>query len=176
MAAIVFAVLAGLAWGIGEVFTKGVLHSRQIGPITAIAVRSTVALPLIWGAWALWVGLLRREPVRFWQADGAVLWKLALGSGVTAGACAMICFYLALSFGEVSRVKPIAFALAPAVAVLLGVLALGESWEARKLLGVALILVGVVVLAGAPRKATGPDRPAQSTAPGDAAHAPGASS
>ena len=45
MAAIVLAVLAGLAWGIGEVFTKSVLHSKQIGPITAIAVRSSVALP-----------------------------------------------------------------------------------------------------------------------------------
>jgi transporter family protein len=145
--AVLFAVLAGLAWGVGEVFTKGVLQSKQIGPITAIAVRSTVALPVMWGVWWVWVRVQGREPVRFWQADSAVLWKLVLGSGLLAGACGMVFFYLALSFGEVGRVKPIAFSLAPAIAVGLGVVFLGESFDVRKVLGVLLIVGGVIVLA-----------------------------
>jgi Integral membrane protein DUF6. len=58
----------------------------------------------------------------------------------------MICFYAALNFGEVSRIKPIAFALAPATAVLIGWLALGEPMTARKAAAVALILTGVVML------------------------------
>ena len=56
------AVAAGLCWGVGEVFTKSVLHSGRIGPVTALAVRSTVALPVIWLACLVAVGPLRAEP------------------------------------------------------------------------------------------------------------------
>ncbi len=149
MVSIVFAVLAGLCWGIGEVFTKSVLHTKEIGPITAIAVRSTVALPVMWGVWAALVAGRKMEPVKFWLADSGTLIKLALGSGLIAGAGGMLFFYLALSFGEVSRVKPIAFSLAPAIAVMLGVLFLSESLDWRKGIGVALIVGGVIVLATA---------------------------
>jgi len=147
MTAVVFAVLAGLCWGVGEVFTKSVLHSKQIGPITAIAVRSTVAIPIMWAVWSVLVANKKLEPVKFWQADTAVLLKLVLGSGLVAGAGGMIFFYLALSFGEVSRIKPVAFSLAPAIAVMLGVIVLGESFDWRKGLGVSLIIAGVIVLA-----------------------------
>ena len=147
MKAILFAVLAGLCWGVGEVFTRSVLHTKQIGPITAIALRSTVAIPVLWGVWAWWVASRGAEPLAFWRADSAVLWKLALGSGLAAGAGGMLFFYLALSFGEVGRVKPIAFALAPAVGAGLGVLFLGEALSLRKLVGIALVLAGVVVIA-----------------------------
>ena len=147
MVAIVFAVLAGLCWGVGEVFTKSVLHTKSIGPITAIAVRSTVALPVMWAVWAALVAGRKMEPVKFWQAETGTLLKLVFGSGLIAGAGGMLCFYLALSFGEVSRVKPIAFSLAPAIAVMLGVLFLSEAFDWRKAMGVALIIAGVVVLA-----------------------------
>jgi len=165
MLAILFAVLAGLCWGIGEVFTKSVLHTRQVGPITAIALRSTVALPVMWAVWAALVAGRKMEPLRFWQADTATLLKLFLGSGLIAGAGGMLFFYLALSFGEVSRVKPIAFALAPTIAVMLGVLFLHESLDWRKGLGVALIVTGVIVLATtthtqrAPRASEGTQAP-----------------
>lgn len=150
--AILLAVLAGLFWGVGEVFTRSVLHSQQVGPLTAIAIRSTVALPLLWLAWLACSGVvvpaplgLRPEPVLF-DAQRSTMLKLVLGSGVIAGAAAMICFYGALSMGEVSRIKPVAFALAPATAVILGWLILGESMNARKATAVGLILVGVVML------------------------------
>jgi len=153
MHAILFAALAGLCWGVGEVFTKSVLHTKQVGPITAIAVRSTVALPALWIAYWLAVHRLKAEPANWLDADRATLLKLVLGSGLVAGAAAMICFYVALHLGEISRVKPIAFALAPATAVLIGWLALGEVMTANKAAGVALILAGVVLLTGntAPR-------------------------
>ena len=67
---------------------------------------------------------------------------------MTAGAVAMICFYGALHLGPISKVKPIAFALAPVVAVLLGWLVLGESMTPRKVIAVALIVAGVVLLTG----------------------------
>ncbi len=157
MPAILLAVAAGLCWGVGELITKSVLHTHKVGPITAITIRSTVALPVLWLAYFLAVYIYKspRENAAWFKgvaaggADGATILKLVCGSGLVAGAAAMICFYAALSLGEVSRVKPIAFALAPATAVVLGWLVLKEGMTLQKALGVALILGGVLLLTGA---------------------------
>jgi transporter family protein len=148
MNAILLAIGAGLCWGIGELCTKSVLHTHKVGPLTAIAVRSTVALPVIWAAWAVAMYVLKVEPRDWMKAGSTTLLKLMLGSGLVAGAAAMILFYSALHLGEISRIKPVAFALAPAVAVLLGWLLLGESMTPKKAVGVLMILSGVVVLTG----------------------------
>ena len=144
-----FAIGAGLCWGIGELFTKSVLHTGKVGPLTAIAVRSTIALPLLWLAYAIALrNAVPSEPANWTRAEPSTLAKLAVGSGLIAGGAGMILFYTALSLGEVSRVKPVAFTVAPATAVLLGWLALGEPINARKLIAVALVLTGVVLLTG----------------------------
>lgn len=148
MNAIILAVLAGLCWGIGEVFTKSVLHSGKVGPLTAIAVRSTVALPVMWIVYVVLVHGRRLEPVNWLKADGPTLLKLVCGSGLVAGAAGMICFYAALHLGEISRIKPIAFSIAPAAAVILGWAVLHEPLTARKIIALALILAGVVLLTG----------------------------
>jgi uncharacterized membrane protein len=154
MAPFVFAILAGLFWGIGELAAKSALKSGEVGPMTAIAVRATVALPVIWVAWLAasrgWlepVGVqAAREPAAWTQASAATWAKLVLGAGVSAGALGLAFFYLGLSTGDVSKVKPIAFAIAPSVGVLLGWLILGESMHARKAVAVLLIIGGVVLL------------------------------
>ena len=151
MKAALLALGAGLCWGVGEVFTRSVLHSGRVGPITAMAVRSAVALPVLVLAFVVAVYGVRGEPRDWYRADGAILAKLVVGSGLVAGAAAMVLFYAALAAGEVSRVKPIAFATAPMVAVLLGWLFLGEAMSVRKALGVASILLGVVLLTGGGR-------------------------
>jgi uncharacterized membrane protein len=156
MPAILLAIAAGLCWGVGELFTKSVLHTHKVGPITAITIRSTVALPVLWLAYfvAMYVFKSPRENAAWFKgadaggADWVTILKLVCGSGLVAGAAAMICFYAALSLGEVSRVKPIAFALAPATAVVLGWLVLKEGMTLQKGLGVALILGGVLLLTG----------------------------
>lgn len=146
MKAVLLAVAAGLCWGIGEVATKSVLHAGRVGPLTALAVRSTIALPLLWCVAA--VMLARTAEPRGWTAAGTGDWsKLVLGSGLAAGFGGMACFYLALHAGDVSRVKPIAFTVAPACGVLLGWLVLGEPLGARKLAGVGLVLLGIVLIA-----------------------------
>jgi bacterial/archaeal transporter family protein len=154
MNAILLAVLAGLCWGIGELFTKSVLHTGKVGPLTAIAVRSTVALPVLWVAHALAVHYAKVEPREWLKTESTVLLKLVLGSGLIAGAAGMICFYAALNLGEVSRVKPVAFSVAPAVAVVLGWLVLGEQMTLQKALAILLIVAGVVLLTadGAPAR------------------------
>lgn len=150
MQAIILAVCAGICWGVGELFTRSVLHTRQVGPVTAIMVRTAVALPVLVIAWAAarwWLGAPKEQPSLF-DADRAVVLKLVCGSGLIAGALAMVFFYWALSIGEISRIKPVAFAVAPATAVVLGSVLLGESMDLRKAIGVGLILAGVVVLTG----------------------------
>jgi transporter family protein len=148
MKAIILAILAGLGWGVGEFFTRQVLHSGRVGPITAIAVRSTVALPFLWLVYFVFVQQRAIEP-RDWTSAGApTLLKLICGSGLVAGALAMICFYGALHAGPISQVKPIAFALAPVTGVLLGAIFLGEPLSAQKVVAVVLILCGVVLLTG----------------------------
>jgi len=161
MKAILLAVAAGLCWGIGELCTKQVLHTGKIGPITAITIRSTVALPALWIAYYLALHVFRVEPREWFRgsaaggADMPTILKLVLGSGLVAGAAAMICFYSALHLGEISRVKPIAFTIAPACAVLLGWLVLHEPMTPRKAVAVVLILGGVILLTGGAGKGAG---------------------
>lgn len=143
---LVLAIGAGLCWGIGELFTKSVLHTGKIGPVTAIAVRSTVALPVLWTVWYFVVQRAGAEPKDWFKADTVTLLKLVLGSGVIAGAAGMLCFYGALHLGPISRVKPVAFALAPAVAVVLAAAFLHEPLGAKKLVAVCLILAGIGLL------------------------------
>jgi drug/metabolite transporter (DMT)-like permease len=143
---IMLAIGAGLCWGIGEVCTKLVLKSGQVGPVTAVAVRTLVALPLVWLAWWAIGRVLGPEP-DWTRASSGVLMKLIFGAGVAAGAVALILFYSSLKLADVSVVKPIAFTIAPATAVLLGWLILGETMTLRKGAAVALILTGVILLA-----------------------------
>lgn len=148
MKAILLALGAGLCWGVGELFTKSVLHTGRIGPVTAIAVRSTIALPVLWLAYAMAVHRWKIEPADWTAAGAGTLLKLVLGSGLMAGAAGMIFFYMALHLGEISRVKPVAFAIAPATAVVLGILLLGEPLTVKKVVATLLILAGVVLLTG----------------------------
>lgn len=148
--AVVLAVGTGLCWGIGEVFTRQVLHSKEIGPFAALLVRTLVALPLIALAYlaAAHSGLLTSE-VPGWRANlSTANWlRLLLGSGLLAAALALVFFYAALSLGQVSVVKPIAFAVAPVTAVFVGALVLGEPLTVRKIIAIAFIATGIVLMA-----------------------------
>ncbi|MBM43465.1 MAG: hypothetical protein CMJ36_00410 [Phycisphaerae bacterium] len=148
MKAILLAVAAGLCWGIGEACTRSALHDGRVGPFTALLIRTLVALPVILLAWWLMLkgvgGLHVEPPVR--DMNGSAWAKVIIGSGLLAAALGIIFFYAALSMGELSVVKPISFALAPAVAVLIGWFILGESISVRKVIAIGLILAGVIML------------------------------
>jgi uncharacterized membrane protein len=148
---VLFAILAGLSWGVGEICAKAVLNSGKVGPQTLLAVRMLVAAPLAVAAYILAYYVLKSEPREWWRAETGVLAKMILGGGVAAGFAGVLFFYLGLSAagGDISRIKPIAFTLAPACAVLLGWLVLGEAMTVRKAIGVAMILAGVIVLTSA---------------------------
>ena len=147
MLPILLAIAAGVCWGVGEFFTKQALRTGQIGSFTAVAIRDTVALPLVWLAYWIAAVRMKAEPTNWAQADTSVLLKVILGSGVSAGALGLLCFYGALKVGEFSTVKPIAFTVAPAIAVLLGTLFLGDTFTLKKGVGVACVLIGVILVA-----------------------------
>jgi uncharacterized membrane protein len=150
MKAIVFALLAGLCWGVGEVFTKKVLASGFIGPMGVLVVRTALALPPAIIAFVFATRVLRSETPTPWDAPTNILLMLTLGSALAAGFLGVLFFYLGLSSGEISVVKPIAFAFAPALAATLGWLILGEGMGARKAAGIGLMLAGLVLVTTAP--------------------------
>lgn len=152
MKAVIFAVLAGVCWGVGELFTKSVLHSGRIGPMTVLLARAVVSLPPAIIAYAVAYSVLRSEPPEWWRAGTPLLARLGVGSALLAGFAGVFFFYLGLSSGPISTVKPIAFTVGPAVAVVLAWMFLREPMSAAKLAGVAMVLIGVVLIAatGAP--------------------------
>jgi uncharacterized membrane protein len=156
MRAVVFAVIAGLCWGVGEIFTKSALNSRQVGPMAVLLVRAVVTLPPALAAYLVAAHLWKSETAAWWrEMDGSVWLRLVIGSGLMAGFAGVFSFYWGLSLpgGDISRLRPIAFSLAPASAVVLGWLALGEAMSVRKALAVVLIVVGIVMLTGGERGA-----------------------
>jgi bacterial/archaeal transporter family protein len=154
MKAVVFAVLAGVCWGVGELFTKSVLHSRQVGPMALLLVRTAAALPPALIAYLVAAKLLGGEP-QWWKAETPVMLKLVLGSALLAGFGGVFFFYLGLAHGEISVVKPIAFTVGPAVAVVLAWLVLKEEMNLAKILGVVMVLAGVVLISGFGGRAQG---------------------
>ena len=169
MKAVLFAILAGLCWGLGEMFTKSVLHSGRVGPMTVVLVRALVGLIPAAIVYLIAYQILKSptEPRAWWAAPTPLLLKLTLGSAFLAGFAGVFFFYLGLASGPITTVKPIAFTLAPAVAVLLGWLVLREPMNAAKGAGVVMVLLGVVLIAGfggrapAAHAETGPERIAE---------------
>ncbi|MFN7021266.1 MAG: EamA family transporter [Phycisphaerales bacterium] len=151
MQAILCAVLAGLCWGVGEIFTKSAINTKEIGPLGTVLLRAAVTLPLAVAGYLVARSVLKTEPQEWWREMRPATWaKIIIGSGVLAGFAGVFFFYVGLSLpgGDISRLRPIAFALAPACAVVLGWWFLGEEMSMRKGAAVALIVVGIVMLAG----------------------------
>jgi uncharacterized membrane protein len=156
MQAILCAVLAGLCWGVGEIFTKAAINTKEIGPLGAVLMRAAVTLPLaVLGFWAA-QAFLKSEPPAFWRHMSTRSWLMVIGgSGVLAGFAGVFFFYVGLSLpgGDISLLRPIAFGLAPATAVLLGWWFLGEEMTVKKAIAVVLIVAGIALLAGGPKRA-----------------------
>lgn len=159
-APIVCAVLAGLCWGVGEIFTKSAINTREIGPLGTVLLRAAVTLPLAVVGFLVAYKVMQSETQTWWRSPAAggmsaMTWvKIVVGSGVLAGFGGVFFFYYGLSLpgGDISVLRPIAFALAPATAVLLGWWVLGEEMTIRKGIAVVLIVGGIVMLAGEGRK------------------------
>ena len=123
-------------------------------------VRIVANVPAALLAYWLAVYVFKNEPRDWMSAPAPIMARLLLGTTLLAGFGGVMFFYLGLTFGEVSLVKPVAFALAPAVASLVGWALLKESMPPQKIAGIVLLLVGLVLVASTPH---GPAHPVLKT-------------
>jgi uncharacterized membrane protein len=146
--AILFAVIAGLCWGAGEIGTKAALNSRQVGPMAAMLVRALVTILPVVIAYAVATRMTQTEGAGWARGASVSTWLyLIVGSGLLAGFAGVFFFYTGLRHGDISVLRPIAFGVAPATAVLLGWWWLGEPLTVRKVSAVVMIIAGIVLLA-----------------------------
>ena len=132
-----WAACAAVIWGIVPLFEKVGLSSTP--PTVAIFARSLgiIAGFIVFGVW--W------SPWRqLWNISVRSFVLLALG-GFLASFVGQIAFYNALREGHVSQVTPVAGTY-PLVAALLGWLFLREPITTGRLCGVALIVLGAVLM------------------------------
>ncbi len=151
MRAIIFAVLAGLCWGVGEIFTKWAINTGRVGPFTVLFLRACVTVVPAMIACFVATRIAKTEPAEWWKTMTPSVWAMVIGgSGLLAGFLGVFFFYWGLGSpgGDISIIRPIAFALSPATAVLLGWLVLDEGMTVRKAISVVLIVVGIALLAG----------------------------
>jgi uncharacterized membrane protein len=172
MRAIIFAVLAGLCWGVGEIFTKWAINTGRVGPFTVLFLRACVTVVPALIACFIATRIAKTEPAEWWKTMTPSVWAMVIGgSGLLAGFLGVFFFYWGLGSpgGDISIIRPIAFALSPATAVLLGWLVLDEGMTVRKAISVVLIVVGIALLAGEKSKHGKPGAKANPPATAEAA-------
>jgi transporter family protein len=104
----------------------------------ATAVRTSVILVFTWGI-ALATGGAPEL-----AAIAPRTWLLLAASGAATG-LSWLCYFRALQLGDVAQVAPVD-KLSVALAVVLAVLFLGEKMTVQETAGIALIVIGVVVM------------------------------
>lgn len=132
-----FAGIAMIFWGIAPILGK--LGLSELHPMTALTIRSTIitiillALVTIRGQWGL--------------VTSATLKDVGLIGleGICAALLGQLAYYYALQLGEVSRVSPIVSAF-PLVALVLGIIILGEKVTIYKIIAAILIIAGMVLM------------------------------
>lgn len=133
MNGILYVIVGAVLWGVAAVVSK--ISVTVVGPWAAVFVRSLVFATIVIG-YVLYRGRVqfeRRRPILYATAAG-----VSMGVGV-------VCVRFAYSLYEVSRVVPIQ-RLGVVVTVLLGVTLLDEPVTVRKVSGIVLAIVAVILL------------------------------
>ena len=136
-----YAVIAGVAWGIGGYFEKAGLRAMGIPPIAGITLRTAVAL-LILGLISIpaWKSIANPSNVQAWM-------MIVLGGGIVAGSLGMWSFYNALNTSENLGVTlAIAFAFSPLAGTVIGLVRGDQHFDVRIGLGLAAMIIGIILL------------------------------
>ena len=136
-----YAVIGGVAWGIGGYFEKAGLRAMGIPPIAGITLRTAVAL-LILGLISIpaWKSIANPSNVQAWM-------MIVLGGGIVAGSLGMWSFYNALNTSENLGVTlAIAFAFSPLAGTVLGLVRGDQHFDVRIGLGLAAMIIGIILL------------------------------
>ena len=132
----VYALLAAVFAALTAIFSK--LGVRDVDSGLATAIRVGFILLLTWGM-SLYAGTWRE--VR--QIGGHT--RLFLFLSAVATGLSWLCYFKALQLGDVSRVAPLDKLSVP-LAMLLGVLVLGEPCDPKTVAGGILITAGALLL------------------------------
>lgn len=132
--------LAGIAmvfWGIAPIFGK--LGLGEVQPLVALTIRSVLISLIL---------LVAVTVTGQWSSLSEVPAKSVMFIGIE-GICAallgQLAYYFALKFGDVGTVSPLVAAF-PLIAMLLGVLFLGEKMTFYKVLASVFIVFGIVLI------------------------------
>jgi Predicted membrane protein len=134
---LLFAGIAMVFWGVAPVLGK--LGLGALPPLAALTIRSLIISALLItavtlrGQWGAVAGAAPRD-VAFIGLEG-----------ICAALLGQLAYYYALKFGEVGRVSPVAAAF-PLVALVLGIVFLGEKVTVYKIAAGFLIVTGLVLM------------------------------
>jgi transporter family protein len=131
-----YAIVAGVAWGVGGYFEKMGLQQMRIPSILGITIRTMVALVIL-GLISVpvWKSVGGQSDLRSWI-------MIIIGGGVVAGALGMWSFYSALAKSEnLGITLATAFAFAPLAGTLLGLVRGDQRMDVK--IGVGLLAMGV---------------------------------
>lgn len=138
---IVFAVLAGVSWGLGGFFEKTGLQLLKLPPIAGITLRTAVALVIL-GSLSIpaWKQIENPTNVKAWL-------MMIIGGGVIAGSLGMWSFYSSLSLTQNLGVTlAIAFAFSPITGTVVGLINGTQKVDLKIGLGIAAIVLGIVLI------------------------------
>lgn len=138
---ILFAVLAGIAWGVGGYFEKAGLRSMGIPPIAGITLRTVVALVVL-GLISIpsWKLIANPSNTNAWL-------MIIIGGGVIAGSLGMWSFYSSLSVSENLGVTlAVAFACSPLAGTVVGLVRGDQPFNIKIALGILAIITGIVLI------------------------------
>ncbi|MFZ1948293.1 MAG: EamA family transporter [bacterium] len=136
-----YAIVAGVAWGVGGYFEKMGLQQMRIPSILGITIRTLVALVIL-GLISLpaWKGVGAQSDARSWI-------MIVVGGGLVAGALGMWSFYSALAKSEnLGITLAMAFAFAPLAGTVLGLVRGDQRVDIKIGLGLLAMGVGLVLL------------------------------
>jgi transporter family protein len=131
---IFFLVVATLLWGATPILEK--IGLTKVDPVVGITIRSAVATVGL-----LILTLLLGRGRALIEVDGKGFFLFG-ASGLLAGALGMWAYYAALKMEATSKIVPIS-ASYPLVTALLSVLILREGVTLPRLIGTALIVIGI---------------------------------
>jgi len=138
---ILFAILAGVLWGVGGYFEKAGMREMGMPPIAGIAIRTLVAL-IILGLISLssWNLIQNPSNTKAWL-------MLIIGGGIIAGSFGMWSFYTALVKSENLGVTlAVAFAMSPVAGTLLGLIKGTQELNWKISIGILFIVIGIVLV------------------------------
>jgi transporter family protein len=138
---VLYAILAGVAWGVGGYFEKMGLQHMRVPSIVGITIRTLVALVIL-----AVISIPAWKSVSI-QAHTKYLVMIIAGGGLVAGSLGMWSFYSALARSEnLGITLATAFACAPLAGTVIGLVRRDQRMDLKIGIGLAAVVIGLVML------------------------------